>query len=211
MLSAMLAQLKAMPSPMRTRYCTLLAIIVVVTIYLVSTPSSSPRRWAASIGHLPFPGQIQTLISRPQKPGKPTKSINATPAHKKPAYKPTPTAHYPPIKDPWPLLSQPNAEVPSVPKINRPKAKPEFLTPLFVGFTRSWPQLLQCVASYIAAGWPAEDIFVVENTGVMYANRQGKLGLQNPFYLNHTQLKMLGVNVIVVSRIRLRAPSQSPG
>jgi hypothetical protein len=69
---------------------------------------------------------------------------------------------------------------------------------LFVGFTRNWPQLLQCVVSYIAAGWPPEDIHVVENTGVMHANREGKLTLQNPFYLNHTQLAMLGVKVITV-------------
>jgi hypothetical protein len=67
-----------------------------------------------------------------------------------------------------------------------------------VGFTRNWPQLLQCVVSYIAAGWPPEDIYVVENTGVMHANREGQLTLQNPFYLNHTQLAMLGVKVIIV-------------
>jgi hypothetical protein len=53
--------------------------------------------------------------------------------------------------------------------------------------------------SYIAAGWPPEDIYVVENTGVMFANKEGKLTLQNPFYLNHTQLELLGVNVIIVS------------
>jgi hypothetical protein len=54
------------------------------------------------------------------------------------------------------------------------------------------------VVSYIAAGWPPEDIYVVENTGVMHANRDGLLTLQNPFYLNHTQLAMLGVQVIIV-------------
>jgi hypothetical protein len=32
----------------------------------------------------------------------------------------------------------------------------------------------------------------------MHANRNGQLTLQNPFYLNHTQLGMLGVNVIEV-------------
>jgi len=70
---------------------------------------------------------------------------------------------------------------------------------LLIGFTRNWPQLLQCVVSYIAAGWPAEEIYVVENTGTMLSNKEGKLTLQNPFYLNHTQLEMLGVNVIIVS------------
>src|SRR5690349_20591505 len=32
----------------------------------------------------------------------------------------------------------------------------------------------------------------------MHAYRDGNLTLQNPFYLNHTQLDMLGVNVIIV-------------
>lgn len=107
----------------------------------------------------------------------------------------------PPIPDPFPLLSQtPVEEVRKklvVPGINRPPRVhvPEE-TPLLIGFTRNWPQLLQCVSSYIAAGWPAEDIHVVENTGVMHANRDGRLTLQNPFYLNHTQLAILGVSVI---------------
>jgi hypothetical protein len=107
-----------------------------------------------------------------------------------------------PVPDPFPLLSQyppPKRSLLRGPKVNRPPyrhySKP---TPLLVGFTRNWPQLLQCVVSYIAAGWPPEDIHVVENTGVMHANRDGNLTLQNPFYLNHTQLDMLGVNVIIV-------------
>lgn len=106
-----------------------------------------------------------------------------------------------PIPDPFPLLSQPIEEVRRklvVPGINRPpKVHVPEQTPLLIGFTRNWPQLLQCVSSYIAAGWPAEDIYIVENTGVMYSNRDNLLTLQNPFYLNHTQLHMLGVNVIV--------------
>lgn len=119
------------------------------------------------------------------------------------AYKPTPEPP-PPVQDPFPLLSQnppPSPRLLQAPKINRPPKRhyPE-KTPLFVGFTRNWSQLLQCVVSYIAAGWPPEDIYVVENTGVMYANREGRLTLQNPFYLNHTQLKILGVNIIIVRR-----------
>lgn len=121
----------------------------------------------------------------------------------KPPYKPS-REKGPPVPDPFPLLSR-NLK-PSkrqyllrAPKVNRPPARhyPE-ATPLLIGFTRNWPQLLQCVVSYIAAGWPPQDIYVVENTGVMYANRNGRLTLQNPFYLNHTQLGMLGVNVIMV-------------
>ncbi|KAH8773383.1 hypothetical protein F5883DRAFT_602235 [Diaporthe sp. PMI_573] len=122
---------------------------------------------------------------------------------KKPPPKP-PRQSAQPIPDPFPLLSQ---ETPAgvarqlqarVPEINRPPRPhvPED-TPLLIGFTRNWPQLLQCVSSYIAAGWPPGDIYVVENTGVMYSNRDNLLSLQNPFYLNHTQLAMLGVGVIV--------------
>lgn len=123
----------------------------------------------------------------------------------KPPSKP-PRDPTPPIPDPFPLLSQSSKKAESLrqqlkpPAINEPPSSHvSENTPLFIGFTRNWPQLLQCVASYIAAGWPPEDIHIVENTGVMYANRDGKLTLQNPFYLNHTQLSMLGVNVIVVS------------
>jgi hypothetical protein len=56
--------------------------------------------------------------------------------------------------------------------------------------------LLQCVVGYITAGWPPSSIYVVENTGVQNSNAQGKLTIQNPFYLNHTTLKRLGVHII---------------
>ncbi len=123
----------------------------------------------------------------------------------KPPRKPAPEPAVP-VPDPFPLLSQvPRARgaAPAKlrpPAINQPPRPhvPE-ATPLLIGFTRNWPQLLQCVASYVAAGWPAEDIHVVENTGVMHSNRDGRLTLQNPFYLNHTQLAMLGVDVIMVT------------
>jgi hypothetical protein len=116
-------------------------------------------------------------------------------------YKPEPEPGIP-ILDPFPLLSRnppPKRSLLQAPKINRPPRRhvPD-KTPLFIGFTRNWPQLLQCVVSYIAAGWPPADIYVIENTGAMYANQDGKLSLQNPFYLNHTQLAMLGVRVIIV-------------
>ncbi|KAM7203944.1 hypothetical protein V8F33_001915 [Rhypophila sp. PSN 637] len=100
-----------------------------------------------------------------------------------------------PIADPFPLLSKPLSPFYKnllTERTRPPTPHPAHSTPLFIGFTRNWPQLLQCVVSYIAAGWPAPDIYVVENTGVMYSNRDDKLSLQNPFYLNHTQLAMLG-------------------
>ncbi|KAN0089467.1 hypothetical protein V8E51_019727 [Hyaloscypha variabilis] len=70
-------------------------------------------------------------------------------------------------------------------------------TPLFIGFTRNWRLLQQAVVSYITAGWPPEDIYIVENTGVMKSNANGQLSLQNPFFLKHTRLDMLGVNVLI--------------
>ena len=133
--------------------------------------------------------------------------------YRKKVYKPEPVE--PPnlaVPDPFPLLSRNPPPAPGIlraPRINRPPHKHwSKQTPLFVGFTRNWPLLLQCVVSYIAAGWPAEDIFVVENTGVMHANRDGKLTLQNPFYLNHTQLAMLGVSVITVCTLLTPASIQ---
>ncbi|RYP49522.1 hypothetical protein DL768_004788 [Monosporascus sp. mg162] len=56
--------------------------------------------------------------------------------------------------------------------------------------------LLQTVVSYITAGWPPEQIYVVENTGMQQANARGQLTLQHPWYLNHTTLGRLEVNII---------------
>ncbi|CAK7241570.1 MAG: hypothetical protein STHCBS139747_003033 [Sporothrix thermara] len=100
-----------------------------------------------------------------------------------------------PIADPFPLLSK--LDRAGLRQLLPAQHNTETRTPLLIGFTRNWPLLLQCVASYMAAGWPARDIYVVENTGTMGANRAGRLSLQNPFFLNHTQLvDTLGVNVI---------------
>ncbi|KAK4142018.1 uncharacterized protein C8A04DRAFT_38669 [Dichotomopilus funicola] len=128
------------------------------------------------------------------------------------AYKP-PADPVLPIPDPFPLLSQnppPSRDLLQPPRANRPpKVHVPEQTPLFIGFTRNWPQLLQCVVSYVAAGWPAEDIWVVENTGAMDANARGRLTLQNPFYLNHTQLGMLGVRVIMTPTLLTFAQLQN--
>ncbi|KAK3346527.1 hypothetical protein B0T25DRAFT_461677 [Lasiosphaeria hispida] len=117
-----------------------------------------------------------------------------------PKYKATPTYVPPPIKDNFPLLA--TSTPPPIPRWNNPrkdKYKDYGLTvapPLLIGFTRTWPILLQAVASYLTAGWPADQIYVVENTGVQQANTRGQLTMQNPFYLNHTVLRALGVNII---------------
>lgn len=132
----------------------------------------------------------------------PTPTPAQEPAPKpKPKYKPQPTWVPPPVKDPFPLLSQTNP--PPVPSWNRPKEPNIYHTygltvapPLLISFTRSWPLLLQTVVSYITAGWPADQIFVLENTGVHDANAKGRLSLQNPLFLNYTQLSILNVNII---------------
>lgn len=83
-------------------------------------------------------------------------------------------------------------------------------TPIFVGFTRNWPLLQQTVVSLITAGWPPSDIYVVENTGVMDANRRGQLSLQNPFHLNHWRLlHIFQVNVLVTPSLQTFAQLQN--
>jgi hypothetical protein len=111
-------------------------------------------------------------------------------------YKPLPEETFAPVEDPFPYLSWYHVAPPVLASNLPPAPHVEEYTPLFIGFTRNWPLLLQCVSSYIAAGWPATDIYVVENTGTFRANIDAKLTMQNPFFLNHTQLRMLGVHVV---------------
>ncbi|TDZ23498.1 hypothetical protein Cob_v003342 [Colletotrichum orbiculare MAFF 240422] len=119
----------------------------------------------------------------------------------KPKYKPQPTWSPPLVKDPFPMLM--SSAPPPIPPWNKPKAPNVYSNynlpvapPLLIGFTRSWPLLLQTVVGYVTAGWPANQIYVIENTGVHESNAKGRLSLQNPLYLNHTQLQLVGVNVI---------------
>ncbi|KAI1820206.1 hypothetical protein F4861DRAFT_523977 [Xylaria intraflava] len=122
--------------------------------------------------------------------------------HPPPKYKPTPTLAVPSVNDPFPLLATSTATPPPIPVYNVPKPGLHrdyglsYMPPLLIGFTRQWPMLLQCVVSYLTAGWPPESIYVVENTGVQDSNAHGRLTLQNPFYLNHTTLTRLGVNIL---------------
>ncbi|KAI1324406.1 hypothetical protein F5Y16DRAFT_381111 [Xylariaceae sp. FL0255] len=117
-----------------------------------------------------------------------------------PTYKPTPTYIPPPITDPFPALQ--TSLPPPIPSYNVPEKDAwkkhglEIAPPLLIGFTRSWPMLLQTVVSYITAGWPPEHIYVVENTGMHMANARGQLSLQHPWYLNHASLEKLGVNIV---------------
>lgn len=67
-----------------------------------------------------------------------------------------------------------------------PPALARLRTPLFIAFTRNNAMLNQAVLSYIAAGWPREDIIIIDNSGTMDANPLGLLTPENPFFLNYT-------------------------
>ncbi|RYP33008.1 hypothetical protein DL767_004919 [Monosporascus sp. MG133] len=172
----------------------------------VSMPSHPPD----GIGHMPDPvgvvkygapivadgaGPAPGIVEKEQNAQQPMREQPLPPPPKKKVYKPVPEQHAP-IEDHFPWLTH-SREAPPVNENNWPPWPhvPE-KTPLLIGFTRNWPLLLQCVSSYIAAGWPPSDIFVVENTGTFSANPKHELSLQNPFFLNMTALELLGVNVI---------------
>ena len=117
----------------------------------------------------------------------------------KPIYKPS--SHAPQqIVDNFPLAVSAKAasDLPSIPTWNLPPdPHVEEVTPVFIGFTRNWRLLQQTVVSYITAGWPPGDIYVVENTGTLHSNRDKLLTLQNPFYLDYGRLTtVFGINVI---------------
>ncbi|TEA12403.1 Reticulocyte-binding protein 2-like protein a [Colletotrichum sidae] len=161
----------------------------------VQSPANDANKWKPIADAPP-------LIAFDQLPQAPEPPPEEPKPYRSPIYKPAPTYTPPPVVDPFPLLANTADSPPPIPSHNLPSkdlhvqyglsAQP----PLFIGFTRQWPILLQCVVSYITAGWPASSIYVLENTGVQFANSQGRLSLQNPFYLNHTTLTRLGVNVI---------------
>lgn len=174
------------------RYVILGLMLAALTVVMLA---DNPRRSQARayLSTLLRPGDRSGGSGRqgPSDPGGPPT----------PKYLPEPTWTPPPVKDPFPLLST-SDPLPPIPQWNVPaenlhdKYGLDYAPPLLIGFTRSWPILLQAVVSYITAGWPASQIYVVENTGVQRANLDGKLTLQNPFYLNHAQLARLGVHVV---------------
>ncbi|KAL8871163.1 MAG: hypothetical protein Q9174_002948 [Haloplaca sp. 1 TL-2023] len=142
----------------------------------------------------------------PEAPAPPEK-------HEGPVYKTLDREIAPPLPEYFTLAASAKSpsDLPPVPSWNRP---PETHVPeqtrLYIGFTRFWPLLQQCVVSYIAAGWPPEDIYVVENTGTMDANKRGLLSVQNPFYLDYHRLtKLLGVNIISTPSLQTFAQLQN--
>ncbi|KAI9660818.1 MAG: hypothetical protein M1829_006470 [Trizodia sp. TS-e1964] len=128
----------------------------------------------------------------------------------KPSPDPPPQRHHPlykpdvgpsiPIVDNFPLAAAAKnpEDLPPIPSWNKsPYPHVPESTMLFIGFTRNWRLLQQTVVSYITAGWPPEDIYVVENTGTVDSNKRGLLSLQNPFYLDYQRLtKVFKVNVL---------------
>ena len=163
----------------RTLCLLFVPLIVVTTLFTIQRIST---------GKVSVP-KLEELDPRPAKSTDPPKVI-----HKPPLAQP------PPIVDSFPLATRANssADLPPIPIWNTPPSPHvNESTPLFIGFTRNWGLLQQVVVSYITAGWPPEDIYVIENTGVMKSNRDGLLTLQNPFYLDYRRLtKVFGVNVI---------------
>ncbi|KAL9638815.1 MAG: hypothetical protein Q9164_001319 [Protoblastenia rupestris] len=178
-----------MPSQIRARRLILLLVIPTAIVLTLFSLRSSSRS-----GSLPetIDEKLPTRLT-----GEPT---GYDPKDKpKPLFKP-PLGKPPPIEGNFRLASKAKSasDLPSIPTWNKPpRSHVKHSTPLFIGFTRNWRLLQQTVVSYIVAGWPPADIYVIENTGVMNSNRDGLLSLQNPFYLDHHRLtKILGVNVI---------------
>jgi hypothetical protein len=177
-----------MMSPRGRRYIAIAAVFALVVImFILSDGSKNSAR-----------GYIGQYLD--YTPGAGAKPIGAK-VKGVPQYLPDPTWVPPPVRDPFHSLAT-SDEAPPIPEWNQPKHELhvkyelEYAPPLFIGFTRSWPMLLQTVVSYITAGWPANQIYVIENTGVQRSNAKGQLTLQNPFYMNHESLNKLGVNVI---------------
>lgn len=130
-----------------------------------------------------------------------------------PLYKPKKSDPPPPLEEYFPLAAQAksHADLPPVPSWNKPPVPhvPE-TTRLYIGFTRYWPLLQQVILGYITAGWPPEDIYVVENTGTFDANKNGFLTSQNPFYLDYERLtNVFGVNVITMPSLQSFAQLQN--
>jgi hypothetical protein len=74
---------------------------------------------------------------------------------------------------------------------------PRLRTPLFISFTRNQALLEQAVLSYISAGWPREDIIVVDNSGTFDANNLALLSKSNPFSLNYDLLRSTyGISIL---------------
>ena len=176
---------------LRSRYVFLPLTLgfVTLTLFLLRSPINPYR-------------SIRPPITEDKPPTKPH-----------PIYKPPKSEKPPPLPEFFPLAASAKAptDLPPIPSWNKPPSPhvPE-KTRLYIGFTRYWPLLQQVVVSYITAGWPPEDIYVVENTGTFDANKNGLLTSQNPFYMDYHRLTdIFGVNVITTPSLQSFAQLQN--
>ena len=182
---------------LRSRYVAFPLILGLVTLTLLTLRFSNKDPIQAITRHLQSP------------PDPPPPELKPHPLYKPAKSDPIP----PPLPEYFPLAASAtsSADLPPVPSWNKPPEPhvPES-TRLYIGFTRYWPLLQQVVVSYIAAGWPPEDIYVVENTGTFDANKNGLLTSQNPFYLDYHRLtSIFGVNVITMPSLQSFAQLQN--
>ncbi|KAL9015172.1 MAG: hypothetical protein Q9173_000203 [Seirophora scorigena] len=140
------------------------------------------------------------------------KSESLPPPKPTPLYKPKAEPR-PDVVDNFPRAASAKSpsDLPRIPPWNQPPMPHvQDKTPLFIGFTRNWRLIQQVVVSYITAGWPPEDIYVVDNSGVMQSNQKGLLSLQNPFYLDYGRFtKLLGINVLTTPTLLTFAQLQN--
>ncbi|KAI9880543.1 MAG: hypothetical protein M1830_002242 [Pleopsidium flavum] len=181
----------------RLRYSVLLLIpTLLVILSIFSLRTGFHHKVITNFKHPPL---IQPATPPPAKGSEATPGLKSPEEPPHPRYKP-PTEPPIPIVDNFPLAANAKApsDLPPIPSWNRPpRWHVAEKTPLFIGFTRNWLLLQQTIVSYITAGWPPKDIYVIENTGTMDANRRGRLSLQNPFYIDYHRLEnVLGVNII---------------
>lgn len=178
-----------MPISLRSRYVFLPIILALVTITLFMLRFS-----LGPYSHPAPPDEKPALKQHPvYKPPKPELPL--------------------PLLEHFPLAATAKlpADLPPVPSWNKPPEPhvPE-KTRLYIGFTRYWPLLQQVVVSYITAGWPPSDIYVVENTGTFDANKNGRLTSSNPFYMDYHRLTdILGVNVMTTPALQSFAQLQN--
>lgn len=129
----------------------------------------------------------------------------------RPRYKPSKNVTATPIHDNFGIAASARspADLPSIPTWNKPGKIME-PTPLLIGFTRNWLILQQSLVSYITAGWPPEEIYIIDNSGTMDSNAQGLLSLQNPFFLDYHRLtNVYGVNVVTTPTLLTFAQLQN--
>ncbi|RDW71547.1 hypothetical protein BP6252_08110 [Coleophoma cylindrospora] len=192
-----------------TKFVVFVAIALILMFYALQ--SSVPSK--TNLATPPIPAAAPRPHQTKQSEHSIAPPASATYRPPQPIYKPIPPSKaLPPVLDNFPLAANAAspADLPPIPAWNVPPKEhvPE-VTPLFIGFTRNWRLLQQTVVSYITAGWPPGDIIVVENTGVMDSNRRGRLSMQNPFFLNHTRLNLLGVKVVVTPTLLTFAQLQN--